>query len=214
MENQNPAIKSNSQKKNTLLAILRILSPSALGLFFYIIIFIITLAVNQPSELKTAITSFNTNDFQGTFIYRYIVDFSKLINTHLISQLAIYIFWVFVAFIIYLIASRLTKNVDELAKDFSLRQYVWPKDKDRNVPIREFAEKFVFHAVTLIILIFYLFKATPWLASLWKRSDLTLKFSVHNIWALIVLLFFEVLYLHVTIILVRLFLTKHRLITG
>lgn len=211
MSNQN-AIYSSVQKNSKSQRIIDIFMPSMLGVVTYISIFVITLVVGQPSQIKTALQGFNIREFNDTFAGGFSRMLSKLFNSQIFNEIAIYVFWVIVAFTIYIIASRLIKNVDELADDYSLRHYIWPKNKNKNQPLKEFGEKLLFHFITLIILIFYLFKAIPFLSSLWKRTNFTLTLSFRSVITIICLFIIETLFLHIIVILIRLFLTRRRIV--
>ncbi len=212
MENQNKAIYSSTQKTSRTHILTFLLLPSALGISIYVLIFVLTLVISQPSQYKTALSGFNVNDFQGTTVHNLFSDFTKAINSQIVNDIAIYVFWVVIAFGVYVIANRIIKNATELAEDFSLRQYIWPKNENKNSPIREFIEKIVFHTVVLIALILYLFKATPFIFDLWKKFHISSDLKIHNLELILILFVSELIFLHIIVILVRLFLTRDRII--
>jgi hypothetical protein len=211
MLNQNRKDQAKHLKMKTLSA-LDFFAPSAFNLVLYITIFIITILISQPSQYKNDLQNFHLTEFQGSILYTAIHDSSKFISTGLANSVAIYIFWVVIAIFVYLVANRLTQNVEELAHDVSLKQYIWPQGSDRNGPLKEFFEKLVFRFVMLVALIVYIFKLVPLIDNFWKHKNIGLSFSVHSISAFGLVLLYELLFLHFGVILLRLFFIKRRLI--
>src|SRR5665213_375175 len=187
MPKQNP-IQTIENNKSKLLAIFNVFLPSALGLWVYFVIFVLTVIISQPSQYKQALQGFHIDQLQGTFIYSFIHDFVDVIDTQLANEVAIYIFWAVIAAGVYIGASRLTKNVNELEQDLKLRDYIWPQGNDKNRPLKDFLEKLLFRLVMAGLFIFYIFKLLPVLADIWKRSDLKLALSLHTLISLIILL--------------------------
>jgi hypothetical protein len=210
MQDKKNTIKSSNKGK--LSQLLDIFKPSALGLIIYLTIFIITLIFSQPSQYKTDIGSLNGQELNGTSLYKYLNYFNRIIDSQIVSQIAVYIFWVIVGIIVFVIASRLIKGFNELSDDYSLRGYIWPKGQDKNDPIKEFFEKLLFRTVVLILIVFYVFKSTPYLASIWRKTDLTIQFNFHILTLGLTILIVEILYLHILVVLTRLFLLRRRIV--
>lgn len=211
MTNQNP-IHIIGQNEYRLMSFLDILIPSLPGFCIYFFIFIITVAFSQPSQFKVALQSFHVSELQGTFMYRFINEFNNIINTQLANEVAVYIFWSAVATGVYIVASRLTKNVNEFAEDLKLRDYMWPKGDDKNEPLKASIERLVMRIAMVALFVVYIFKIVPLLANIWKGSDLTLKLNSHSIKELILLFVIEILFLHLAVVIIRLFLLKRRII--
>jgi hypothetical protein len=211
MSNKEPVLKNSQQIKNQF-SIVHLFIPSIIGVAIYSLIFIAALIINQTKLYDSAFFSFSLNDFSGSIIYRSLSDISSFLKTSFINNIAVYAFWLIVAFIVYTIAARLTKNVSELASNLSLRQYIWPKGKDKNAPTREFLEKIGFHALMLIVIIFYLFKIAPISLDIWTKNTLKFGLNLHSIEVFVSFLIIDFLILHVLVILVRLFLTRTRII--
>ncbi len=211
MAKKNKSIYSNSQRNAQSRVIINLLEPSLLGMAMYVFIFLISLSVSQPSELKDVIRNLNAHNFQGTSFHRFFSSFNSVLNSQITNDITIYIFWVIIAIFIYVIAGRIIVNINELADDVSIRKYIWPTKGSKDVPIRQFGEKIAFHLVMFVIIIFYLFKATPALFNLWKFYDIKVGNGSPNFGLIFVLFVFQVLYLHVTVVLVRLLFTRTRL---
>ncbi|HUD10370.1 MAG TPA: hypothetical protein VMR28_01715, partial [Candidatus Saccharimonadales bacterium] len=91
-------------------------------------------------------------------MYRFINEFNNIINTQLANEVAVYIFWSAVATGVYIVASRLTKNVNEFAEDLKLRDYMWPKGDDKNEPLKASIERLVMRIAMVALFVVYIFK--------------------------------------------------------
>lgn len=211
MENQN-ITSSVSKKRSQFSMLLSFFAPSAIGIWVYLVLFVISVVVSQPSQYKQALEGVNSQSLKGVFFYSIVKDITSAVNSQLASQIAVYVFWVFVAICIYLLASRLTKNVNELADDISLRSYIWPTGNNKNQPVKEFIEKLIFRVFLAVIILIYLFKAFPKLVSLWKFHIVSLSLSGHSIKIYFYLFIVEMLFLHILVILFRLLFLRKRLV--
>jgi hypothetical protein len=203
-------IPKNSHNESKTSQIIGIFTPSAFGITLYLLFFVLSIIINQISTNK--FLGISSGYFEGTFIYKIWHEISKILSSSLINNISIYVFWLIIACFIYLIASRLTKNVDELAQDISIRGYILPKGRDKNQPIRELLEKLLFHFALAIILIFYLYKAGPFLVNLFKSNRLSADISLHNIVTFFILLLVNLIVLHIAVILIRLLLNRRRIV--
>lgn len=203
----------NSETKNSRLAVIvNLLMPSSLGVWIYIVIFGLTVVISQPSEYKVALQNFHISDLKGTFVYGLVEKSIHIIDTQLANEITIYVFWAIVASAVYLMAVRLTRNVGELTQDLRLRDYIWPPGSDKNRPVKEFIEKIIIRIIMAIIFLIYIFKILPVLANIWKSTNLTLSFSMHSLVELALLFIIEVAFLHLAVIIIRLFMLRSRII--
>jgi hypothetical protein len=199
------------QLKRVTLAIIDVFVPTALGMACYIAIFAVTVLVNQPSQYKDTWHTVIVSDLQGTASAIHIDTIGHLIKTQAANTVTLYAFWLVVAMAIFALGTKLTKNVNELAEDVGLRYYIWPKGADRNAPLKEFFEKLVYRLVVAIILVVYLARALPWLSLQWKGADLAISFGLHSLTVYLPLFIAEVVFLHLTVVILRLFLIKKRI---
>jgi hypothetical protein len=211
MAKKTKSMYSNSQRTAESHLVINLLEPSLFGIVAYVFIFIVTVAISQPSQLKEVIKNLNSHNFDGTSLHRFFSSFNNIINSQITNDISIYIFWIIIAIVIYVIAGRIIKNVNEIADDVSIRKYIWPSKDSKNVPIRQTVEKIAFHIAMFIIIIFYFFKATPALFNLWKFYSMKVGNSSPDLGLIFVIFVFQTLYLHIAVILIRLFLTRTRI---
>lgn len=201
------------QRKRLALSIIDVLMPSAFGTVMYVAIFALTVLVNQPSQYKATWQTVIMNGLHSSFIYSYSRDFANIIKTQAANTITLYAFWIIIGVGIYLLGARLTTNINELAEDISLRQYIWPQGADRNSPLKQFLEKAIYHLAVAIIFLVYLSAALPLVAARWRQADLAVTLNLASLKLYLPLFALELLFLHLAVVLVRLLLIKRRIIS-
>lgn len=205
--------KNKTNLTKTLKSLIYLILPSFFGLSCYLIFFIIFIAVSIPSSYKDTLKTINLNLFKGTVIESIFNGLLKIINTHTFNLIIDYIFWIFIAFIVVSVAYRISKNVGELGDDISIRNYIWPKNKDVDVnkPLRDLIEKIAFHFVLICLLIFFIVKFTPKLIHYSSNFDAHFTLSSHFLMLFLKAFIYIFLYFHVLVILTRMLLARKRI---
>lgn len=199
--------------KKGLKTFVKLISPSLLELISILTVFIILLIANQIHQQYSAdLTNLSAATFKGTFLNGFAHWFSTLYTSKGFSVVAIYIFWLFIALLVYVLAFRLNKNAEEIVDDISIRHYMWPRGANRNKPIEEYIEKFSMKLITLIVLCLYVIKLSPLLVNWWKLHYIFVSISLHTLTIYAILLLFLTLYIHGLIILIRILILRQRIV--
>lgn len=207
-------MKNNQALNKKIGPILDIISPSAVGVAVYVMVFIAVAVDNQIAPYKNAILDLKVSDFQGTFLYGSVVDLSRFTRLQIASDITLYIFWIIVGIIIFLIASRVASDNREVAKDISMRHYIWPPGSDVNQPLKKFAERLAFHTALAMVIIIYIFKGLPLLHGWWQHEQTDLMFTIESLRTNALLLIYETLFLHGLVVLLRMFFVRRRLFSN
>jgi len=199
-------------KNKRLKTFTKFIEPSLLELLSVAAVFAVLIISNQVHRFYSAdLTTIDAATFKGTFLGGFSHLLSSLYNSKDLSIMAVYIFWLSIASVVYVIAFRLTKDANEIAEDFKMRHYVWPVGADRNTPAKEYFEKFGMKAIILVTLFIYLIKLSPALINWWKFHYIFTNGSLHTVSVDFTLLLFMTLYIHGLVILIRLFTLRLRI---
>ena len=97
----------------------KFIEPSFLELLCVLSAFGVLVIANQVHHLYSAdLTTVDAATFKGTFLGGFSHWLSRLYNSKDLSIVAVYIFWLSIASIVYVLAFRLTKDANEIAQDF------------------------------------------------------------------------------------------------
>jgi hypothetical protein len=203
--------ESNNSSK-ALSILLSFISPSAIGMTIYIIIFLSTFLAEQNSQINLAIRNFNKNNLEGTIFYGLINQIERIINNQTVNTIAVYIFWIIVASFVYFIGLFFYKSFHELSSDFIIKKYLWPAESDKNSKIRDFLEKFGLRFVIFIMIIIYIFKFLPVLTLFLKKNNLKYDQTFHYLGIIVMVAIVEFIFLQFAIILLRLLFLRKRVI--
>lgn len=200
-------------KKDGLKIFTKFIEPSLLELLSVFAAFVVLIIANQIHRLYSAnLISIDAATFKGTFLSGFTHWLSSLYSSREFSTVAVYVFWLLIAALVYLMAFRLTKNANEITEDFKIRHYVWPIGTDRNNPIKKYLEQFGIKFVTLITVFLYLIKLSPPLVNWWNHHYISTGYSIHALLVDLILLVFLMLYVHGLVILIRIFLLRLRIV--
>jgi len=200
-------------KKEGLRTFGKMMAPSLGELLSVVAVFVVLFIANQIHHLHLKdLTTLGTATFKGTFLSGSARWLSSLYNSKEFSTLAVYIFWLFIALLVYVMAVRFTKNAEEVVEDMRIRHYIWPKGTSRNGQIDEYIEKFGMRFIVLVILCLYLLKLTPALVNWWKVHYLVTGLSLHSVGVYLTLLVLVTLYTHGLVVLIRALLLRLRII--
>lgn len=188
------------------------IEPSSLELLSVFAVFAVIIIVNQFHRLYSAdLTTIDTATFKGTFLSGFTRWLGSLYHSRNLSIVAVYIFWLLIASIVYAMAFKVTKNANEIAEDIKIRHYVWPVGADRNNPMKQYLEKFGTKLIIIVTLFLYLIKLTPPLINWWKLHYVFTGDLPHNLLIGLGLFVFMALYIHGLVVLIRLFILRIRI---
>ncbi len=207
-KNQISAVKLKSMAK----AVLDVFTPSALGVAIYIVVYAVTVLVTQPSQYKDTWHTVYLNYFHHSFVYHYAGDVNRIIQTQAANSVALYLFWGIIGLSIFALGVRLTNNFNELAEDFTLRNYIWPKGADHNSPLKEFIERLIYRIFMAVIFLIYLSRSLPWLSAQWQGYPTGINLSTGSLKHYAVLFVYEFIVLHLAVVILRFLFLRRRLI--
>jgi len=199
-------------RKEGLKTFAKLITPSLfefLGVLIIFLIFFISHQVHQqyPNDLA----NMGVGTFKGTILGGLARWIDVIYRSNEFSILGLYIFWLFIALLVYIMAVRFTRNVEEVADDIRIRHYLWPRGTNRDSPLKEYIEKFGIKLVVLFTLFLYLMKLSPLLINWWKRHYIFVGDSLHSLTIYITLLVFMMLYVHGLVILIRALILRLRI---
>jgi hypothetical protein len=192
---------------------LNIITPSSLGIACYTAVILIILADNQWAPYSRTLASIQASNFEGTFLYNPIIQFDNFFKLQIVNDISLYVFWLIVASVVFFLAKRVVANADDAAGGLAMRHYIWPPGADVNKPLKEFAERVFFHLSLIVIIVIYLAKVPPLIKRWMQSNNIQLSTSARSIEDVIFLAIFLFLFLHVLVVLLRLLLTRKRLIS-
>jgi len=200
-------------KKDGLKIFAKMASPSLLELLIVVSIFLVLFIIDQIHQLHLKdLVNFGVASFKGTFLSGLARGLSSLYHSKNFSTLGVYVFWLFIALLVYIMALRFTQNAEEIVEDMRIRRYMWPKGTNRNGQIEEYIEKFGIRFIVLVTLALYLLKLTPDLVSWWRLHYIIANFSFHSLSIHLALLVLIILYVHGLVVLLRTLLLRLRII--
>lgn len=200
-------------KKEGLKTFGKLITPSLMEVIGVVSIFVILFIANQIHQLHLEdLTTLGAATFSGTFLSGLAHWLSSLYNSKEFSILAVYIFWLLIALLVYVTALSFTKNAAEILKDMHIRHNLWPKGTNRNNQIDEYIEKFGIRFIVLITLCLYLLKLTPPLVNWWKLHYVVAGVSAHSLSIYLIFLVLAMLYIHGLVVLIRSLILRLRII--
>lgn len=201
-------------KKVGLKTFAKLITPSLLESLSVLVLFIVFFITDEIHQLYSKdLTSLSVATFKGTFLSGLAHWFSSLYYSKEFSTVAIYIFWFLIAFLVYVMASRFSGSAEEIVEDIHIRHYLWPRDTNRNNPIKEYIEKFGMRFIVLVTLCLYLLKLTPALVNWWRLHYIVASISLHSLGIYLALLILMTLYVHGLVILIRALLLRLRIVS-
>jgi hypothetical protein len=199
--------------RNGLKTFTKLIEPSWIELLTIFTLFVILFIANQFQQTSSNnFTNLGAVTFKGTFISGISHWIGTLYTSKEFSTIAVYIFWLLVATLVYFVAFRLTKNAEEAVEDVSIRHYLWPRGANRNKPIEEYFEKIAIKIIVLVIICLYVIKLSPMLVNWWKHHYIYSISTLHGFAIYLILLLFVGLYMHGLVVLVRALTLRLRII--
>jgi hypothetical protein len=197
---------ANTQPK--LLNYLKVFSPSAIGLVFYVALAAAIIFANQFSFINKFL-QLPTNLHVGREIARLAdTGLTATIGSSKTTTLVVGLFWAGVGIVVYFLLRSLAKVAVELDEDIGAATYVYPKGADRSRPIRSLFARLILQGIAVAGL--FAVVLGP-LAEAIHRPVLTHLLnlgivSTYIVWFIVLFLLF-----HFSVVLARLVVLKPRL---
>lgn len=191
--------------------------PTWIELSLYIFISVVTLAISDLNFVKDFL--FVSGDFNPfSLAINSISDLlTKVIGEKVAGSLSLAIFWGIIGLFINVVWWIFSNFSTELNNDLVFSGYMHPRGADPHSPLREFASKAAIRLSTTVVIIFYanyfFRQALPLIITRYRES-INMWDMEHHYVSIISTLLFQILLLHVFVVLMRLLFLRKQIFSS